>query len=81
MNVYKNKTMIFSIETSTSNLSLTLLSNNQVINKVSIKIRHELSEIIVPTIKKFMKLRLVQLFQKKVYLIVIMILFGAEIQF
>ena len=47
--------MIFSIETSTSNLSLTLLSNNQVINKVSIKIKHELSEIIIPTIKKFIK--------------------------
>ena len=47
--------MIFSIETSTSNLSLTLLSNNQVINKISIKIKHELSETIIPTIKKFMK--------------------------
>ena len=47
--------MIFSIETSTTNLSVTLLSNNQVINKVSIKIKNELSEIIIPTIKKFMK--------------------------
>ena len=47
--------MIFSIETSTLDLSLTLLSNNQVINKVSVKIKNELSEIIVPTIKKFMK--------------------------
>ena len=47
--------MIFSIETSTSNLSLTLISNNQVINKVSIKIVNELSEIIIPTIKKFIK--------------------------
>ena len=47
--------MIFSIETSTSNLSLTLLSNNQVINKVSVKIKNKLSEIIIPTIKKFMK--------------------------
>ena len=47
--------MIFSIETSTSNLSFTLLSNNQVINKISIKIKNELSEIIIPRIKKFMK--------------------------
>ena len=47
--------MIFSIETSTSNLSLTLLNNNQVINKVLIKIKNELSEIIIPTIKKFLK--------------------------
>ena len=47
--------MIFSIETSTSNLSLTLFKNNQVINKVSILIKNELSEIIIPTIKKFIK--------------------------
>ena len=47
--------MIFSIETSTSNLSLTLLMNNQVINKVSIQIKNELSEIIIPTIKRFLK--------------------------
>ena len=47
--------MIFSIETSTSNLSLILLRNNQVFNKVSIKIKNELSEIIIPTIKQFLK--------------------------
>ncbi len=47
--------MIFSIETSTSDLSLSLLRNNQVINKVSIKVKNKLSEIIVPTIKKFME--------------------------
>ena len=47
--------MIFSIETSSSDLSLSLLRSNQVINKVSIKINNELSEIIVPTIKKFME--------------------------
>ncbi len=47
--------MIFSIETSTSNLSLSLLMNNQVINKVSIQIKNELSEIIIPTIKMFLK--------------------------
>ncbi len=47
--------MILSIETSTSNLSLTLLINNQVIKKVSIQIKNDLSEIIIPTIKKFIK--------------------------
>ncbi len=47
--------MIFSIEASTTNLSLALLSNNQVINKVSITLKNELSEIIIPTIKKFLK--------------------------
>ena len=47
--------MILSIETSTSNLSLTLLINNRVINKVSIQIKNDLSEIIIPTIKKFIK--------------------------
>ena len=47
--------MILSIETSTSNLSLTLLINNRVINKVSFQIKNDLSEIIIPTIKKFIK--------------------------
>ena len=47
--------MILSIETSTSNLSLTLLINNRVINKVSIKIKNDLSELIIPTINKFIK--------------------------
>ena len=47
--------MIFSIENSTSNLSLTLLNNTQVINKVSIQIKNELSEIIIPTIKMFLQ--------------------------
>ena len=47
--------MILSIETSTSNLTLTLLINNRVINKVSIQIKNDLSEIIIPTIKKFIK--------------------------
>ena len=47
--------MIFSIETSTSSLSLNLLNNNQVINKASIQIKNELSEIIIPTIKVFLK--------------------------
>ena len=47
--------MILSIETSTSNLSLTLLINNRVINKVSIQMKNDLSELIIPTIKKFIK--------------------------
>ena len=47
--------MILSIENSTSNLSLTLLINNQVINKVSIQIKNDLSEMIIPTIKNFIK--------------------------
>ena len=47
--------MIFSIETSTSDLSLTLLNNNSVLSHISIPIKNELSEIIVPTIKMFLK--------------------------
>ena len=47
--------MIFSIETSSSTLSLTLLTNNEVINKISIQIKNELSEIIIPTIKTFLR--------------------------
>ena len=47
--------MILSIETSSLNLSLTLLFNNRVINKGSILIKNDLSEIIIPTIKKFIK--------------------------
>ena len=47
--------MILSIETSTSNLSLSLLTNNLVINKASIQTKNELSEIIIPRIKIFLK--------------------------
>ena len=47
--------MIISIETSTSNLSLTLLNNENVINHISISFNNELSEIIVPTIKMFLE--------------------------
>ena len=47
--------MIISIETSTSDLSLTLLNKNSVLNHISIPIKNELSEIIVPTIKMFLK--------------------------
>ena len=47
--------MIISIETSTSNLSLTLLNKNSILSHISIPIKNELSEIIVPTIKMFLK--------------------------
>ena len=49
------KFMIISIENSTSNLSLTLLKNENVVNHISITFNNELSEIIVPTIKMFLK--------------------------
>ena len=47
--------MIISIETSTSDLSLTLLNTESILNHTSIPIKNELSEIIVPTIKMFLK--------------------------
>jgi len=47
--------MIISIETSTLDLSLTLLNKNSILNHISIPIKNELSEIIVPTIKMFLK--------------------------
>ena len=47
--------MIISIETSTSDLTLTLFNKQSVINHTSISIKDELSEIIVPTIKKFLQ--------------------------
>ena len=47
--------MIISIETSTSDLSLTLLNKKSILNHTSIPIKNELSEIIVPTIKMFLK--------------------------
>ena len=47
--------MIISIETSTSDLSLTLLNKNSILSHISIPIKNELSEIIVPTIKMFLK--------------------------
>ena len=49
------KFMIISIENSTSNLSLTLLKNENIINHISVSFKNELSEIIVPTIKMFLK--------------------------
>ncbi len=47
--------MIISIETSTSDLSLSLLNKNSILSHISIPIKNELSEIIVPTIKIFLK--------------------------
>ena len=47
--------MIISIETSTSDLSLTVLNTESILNHISIPIYNELSEIIVPTIKMFLK--------------------------
>ena len=47
--------MIISIETSSSDLSLTLLNKNSILSHISIPIKYELSEIIVPTIKIFLK--------------------------
>ena len=47
--------MIISIETSTSDLSLTLLNKESVFNHISVPFNNELSEIIVPTIKKFLQ--------------------------
>ena len=47
--------MIISIETSTSDLSLTLLSKESILSHISIPIKNELSEIIVPTIKMFLQ--------------------------
>ncbi len=47
--------MIISIETSTSDLSLTLLNKENVISQISVSFKNDLSEIIVPTIKHFLK--------------------------
>lgn len=47
--------MILSIETSQSNLSLSLLLHNKVINQISVLVKNELSEIIIPTIRDFIK--------------------------
>ena len=53
------KLMIISIETSKSNLSLTLLNRENVINHISVSFKNELSEIIVPTIKMFLQENLI----------------------
>ncbi len=46
--------MIISIESSSSNLSLALLKKERLINKLSVPIKNQLSEIIIPTIKFFL---------------------------
>ena len=47
--------MIISVETSTSDLSLTLLNKDSVFSHISIPFKNDLSEIIVPTIKIFLQ--------------------------
>ncbi len=47
--------MIISIETSVSYLSLTLLNKENLIDNISVSIKNELSEILVPTIKLFLQ--------------------------
>ena len=47
--------MIISIETSTSDLSLTLLNTESILSHISIPVKNQLSEIIVQTIKMFLK--------------------------
>ena len=47
--------MIISIENSISDLSLTLFNKDSVISHISVPFKNELSEIIVPIIKKFLQ--------------------------
>lgn len=47
--------MIISIQISTSYLSITLLNNEKVVNNITMFLKNELSEIIVPTIKLFLQ--------------------------
>ena len=47
--------MIIAIETSSNDFSITLLNKEHVIKNISVPFKNELSEIIVPTIKKFLK--------------------------
>ena len=53
--MFIKKIMIIAIETSSNNLSLTLLNKEHVIKNISVPFKNELSEIIVPTINKFLK--------------------------
>ena len=46
--------MIISIESSSSNFSVALLTKKRLIDKLFIPIKNELSEIIIPTIKNFL---------------------------
>ena len=49
------KCMIIAIETSSTHFSVSLLDKEHIINNISVPFKNELSEIIVPTIKKFLK--------------------------
>ncbi|MDC0093549.1 tRNA (adenosine(37)-N6)-threonylcarbamoyltransferase complex dimerization subunit type 1 TsaB [Alphaproteobacteria bacterium] len=46
--------MIISIESSSSNLSVALLTKERLIDKLLVPVKNELSEIIIPTIKNFL---------------------------
>jgi tRNA threonylcarbamoyl adenosine modification protein YeaZ len=46
--------MIISIESSSSNLSIALLTKERLIDKLFVPIKNELSEIIIPTIQNFL---------------------------
>ena len=47
--------MIISIENSISDLSLTLFNKDSVISHISVPFKNELSEIIIPVVKKFLQ--------------------------
>tara|TARA_B100000989_G_C19424950_1_gene420327 strand:+ start:105 stop:827 length:723 start_codon:yes stop_codon:yes gene_type:complete len=47
--------MIIAIETSSTNFSISLLHEEHTINNITVPFKNELSEIIVPTIKRFLK--------------------------
>ena len=53
--------MIISIESSSSNLSLALITKDRLIDKLFVPIKNELSEIIIPTIKNFLTNNLITL--------------------
>ena len=46
--------MFISIESSSSDLSVALLGKERLIDRLTIPIKNELSEIIIPTIKNFL---------------------------
>ena len=54
MNLEKIKIMILAIETNSLYLSLCLLNNNNLVNSFSTPFKNELSEILIPTINKFL---------------------------
>ena len=46
--------MFISIESSSSDLSVALLGKERLIDRLTVPIKNELSEIIIPTIKNFL---------------------------